>query len=980
MVGAAQPAPGRRAAPAVLLVLLSALLGGLLVVGRAPFAPDHVHFAVDTASAHAPWSAGAPRNPELSDQGVAFYPHYRELARRWSAGEFPSWNPRVYLGVPEAANPQWGAYDPQVAALGALEAAGGRAWFDRGFAWLAWLRVALALSGAWCLARALGLRGAAAALVAVGYGFSAAQVLWLHYPHGHVAPFLPWVLVGIERVAAGARQGAGAGGGAVSGAALAFVAMLLAILGGQPETACFVGLAAGLWCLVATRGAARARIVGLGALAAATLCAGPLLVPFVEYLAHSGALVAHRAASSAAAAPDWVALGAMLIAVGVVARLAQTTVGRGSATPWLAALVAGGLAYALAQRGLDDRAALAWWPDRFGRPQDPGGYGGAESFLETASAWLPLPVLALAIAGWFARATPTARPVGGDVAGTKAGAARAGFVALVGAAALALAWEAPGVAELWRRVPGLGLAAPNRVAPVAALFLSLGAGHALERAPAWSRRAAVLTTLVCAALASVGGGARPLPAGAVPLDARTELVEYAELPPARVAGGAVRFAGALHAGVPARSAELAIVPLDARGRERVENAQVMPLELARDARGWSAFDSGPLEVARLDEGQYLFTLRVFADAGEDVGEWGGARTATIERRVATTLVARERGVTLTSLLALLGTAVLVWRSARGGTALVGGLLVALAAAQGAWFARGWNPLVPRAEAFAPTRTADVLRDVLGDRRLLAGPGVYPTNTPLVDGLATLGGYDALDPATFNGYRAAALRPGAHPVLDWDARGVDPASPAFRLLGVGALVTAEPLAPRGWTIVAGPRALGAGTSDGDALRDAEAFVAVPDAPLPTAFCVPRLVPRDEALARAADLDPQLEAFVEPAHHRELAAPFTNYRVTRLESRDELERYRVALDGDALFLRLAQHFPGWEVTVDGEARELLRANSLFRAVLLEAGDHEVVFRYAPRSRSWGIGAFACGALAFALVVLVANRNSRVTAARA
>jgi len=42
-----------------------------------------------------------------------------------------------------------------------------------------------------------------------------------------------------------------------------------------------------------------------------------------------------------------------------------------------------------------------------------------------------------------------------------------------------------------------------------------------------------------------------------------------------------------------------------------------------------------------------------------------------------------------------------------------------------------------------------------------------------------------------------------------------------------------------------------------------------------------------------------------------------------------------------------YPGWRVWVDGEEREVLRANYAFRAVRLEEGAHEVDFRYEPVS---------------------------------
>jgi hypothetical protein len=42
-----------------------------------------------------------------------------------------------------------------------------------------------------------------------------------------------------------------------------------------------------------------------------------------------------------------------------------------------------------------------------------------------------------------------------------------------------------------------------------------------------------------------------------------------------------------------------------------------------------------------------------------------------------------------------------------------------------------------------------------------------------------------------------------------------------------------------------------------------------------------------------------------------------------------------------------YPGWQVTVNGERRPLLRANVLFRGVELTPGRHEVVFRFRPFS---------------------------------
>jgi hypothetical protein len=55
-----------------------------------------------------------------------------------------------------------------------------------------------------------------------------------------------------------------------------------------------------------------------------------------------------------------------------------------------------------------------------------------------------------------------------------------------------------------------------------------------------------------------------------------------------------------------------------------------------------------------------------------------------------------------------------------------------------------------------------------------------------------------------------------------------------------------------------------------------------------------------------------------------------------------------------LRLAEvHYPGWEVTVDGQRRELYRADYLLRGVFVEQGEHVVEFRFRPRSFLVGSG---------------------------
>jgi len=94
-----------------------------------------------------------------------------------------------------------------------------------------------------------------------------------------------------------------------------------------------------------------------------------------------------------------------------------------------------------------------------------------------------------------------------------------------------------------------------------------------------------------------------------------------------------------------------------------------------------------------------------------------------------------------------------------------------------------------------------------------------------------------------------------------------------------------------------------------------------------------------------------------------------RISRNKARVTLRRYeadRVCVEvvaPAAGFLVLTdQYYPGWTAEVNGKpAPDLLRADYLFRAVPLEAGESEVVFRFKPRS-------FHTGALASAAALIL------------
>jgi hypothetical protein len=58
------------------------------------------------------------------------------------------------------------------------------------------------------------------------------------------------------------------------------------------------------------------------------------------------------------------------------------------------------------------------------------------------------------------------------------------------------------------------------------------------------------------------------------------------------------------------------------------------------------------------------------------------------------------------------------------------------------------------------------------------------------------------------------------------------------------------------------------------------------------------------------------------------------------------FEANLSGDGYVLLNEIDYPGWQVTIDGQLAEILRADGLFRAVWATAGVHRIEFRFWPR----------------------------------
>lgn len=87
-------------------------------------------------------------------------------------------------------------------------------------------------------------------------------------------------------------------------------------------------------------------------------------------------------------------------------------------------------------------------------------------------------------------------------------------------------------------------------------------------------------------------------------------------------------------------------------------------------------------------------------------------------------------------------------------------------------------------------------------------------------------------------------------------------------------------------------------------------------------------------------------IEADAEAEAVAPtitFTSYAPTRVELTVQAASPGYLLLADA-------YYPGWNVTVDGEPRPVHRANVMFRAVQVDAGENVVVFDYTPSWLRW------------------------------
>jgi hypothetical protein len=247
-----------------LLINLPALLGWWSI--------DPIHFVSRIGSFHTKQLlAGYP----FTDPNVGWTSQAlgKLSADEWLSGKIPWWNYYSGVGLPLAAEMQPGALFLPLVLLDH---------FSNGPVYIKVILQILAGLGTYLVLKKIGLMRLSALAGAILYEFNAAFALH-GAPHINPIPFLPWLILGIERAREKTLAGVGSGWRTIA------ISIALSLYGGFPETAYIDGLLALVWaCWRILTGPASFRfrlvmklatgvIVGL-------LLSALIIIPFAEYV------------------------------------------------------------------------------------------------------------------------------------------------------------------------------------------------------------------------------------------------------------------------------------------------------------------------------------------------------------------------------------------------------------------------------------------------------------------------------------------------------------------------------------------------------------------------------------------------------------------------------------------------------------------------------------------------------------------------
>ncbi len=288
-----------------------------------------------------------------------------------------------------------------------------------------------------------------------------------------------------------------------------------------------------------------------------------------------------------------------------------------------------------------------------------------------------------------------------------------------------------------------------------------------------------------------------------------------------------------------------------------------------------------------------------------------------------------------------------------------------------------NPTVPAALLSEPPPAAAVVSEHLGDGRFYSAAKAAPLRAPSGDVYwfyrwtqEVLQGFVAATydiPVIFH-EDFDGLAPGRVTKLTWTLE----ALPWDRRMALLSAAAVRVMASARELDLAGVEKLGTLASSGGPIHLYENARAARRLQLVTAYH--RVDSVDDAIAAmlAPGFDPRQHAVVEGEVP---AADFECRGAGRAVVTEQgLHRRRISVTSECpgLLMLSEVFYPGWQATVDGAPAPLLPANVAFSAIRLDAGEHEIEWRYVPRSFRLGL---SVSALTLGLLVWIGWRAGRL-----
>lgn len=280
--------------------------------------------------------------------------------------------------------------------------------------------------------------------------------------------------------------------------------------------------------------------------------------------------------------------------------------------------------------------------------------------------------------------------------------------------------------------------------------------------------------------------------------------------------------------------------------------------------------------------------------------------------------------------------------------------LALAVVHGLAFAAshwGADSRKPADSLLWPRELAAVLAEKVGEHgRLATAPGLRQANWGGAAGVRVAGGYEPAITAETNYYgNLLAGRSAEGYAVMFQSRRPTPwlqrMAVSHVLVGASDAATAQQFSGWAEAAVAGP------------MR-----VLANPAPMPRAQLLFRTALQPDA-AKAATLLADLPPDTVTVDAELPADPKGTGQVQwQTDGRHEV-RLRTQASGAGVLVLRDAWAPGWRAEIDGQPAKTAKADAMFRAVAVPAGDHEVVWRYQPAGWPWALAAAAAGWAALA-----------------